>query len=100
MTMPFLFALAGVALFVTALHAVVVRRHLLIKIMALNVMGSGVFLITGALGRRGEVADPVPDALVITGIVVAVAATAFAIALMLRVVAATGSPELPAGERG
>ncbi len=101
MTVAFLYALSGVALFVLAFHALVSRRHLLHKIMSVNVMGSGVFLIIGALARRTPTADPdpVPLALVITGIVVAVAATALGIVIMLRVQAATGRPELPPADR-
>lgn len=101
MTGVTLFALAGIGLFVVALYAVISRPHLLHKIMAVNVMGSGAFLIIGALARRtpGAVPDPVPQALVITGIVVSVAATALALVLMLRVNAATGRAELPAADR-
>lgn len=96
-----LFALTGVALFVVALHALIAYRPLLRKIMALNVMGSGVFLVIGALARRapGELPDPVPHALVITGIVVSIAATALALALMLRVQAETGRSDLPSSGR-
>jgi multicomponent Na+:H+ antiporter subunit C len=51
-------------------------------------MGSGVFLVFGIVARRGAVAgsrfDPVPQAMVITGIVVAFAASAIAVALILR----------------
>lgn len=97
MSFPQLYALAGIVLFVLGLHAVILRTHLMRKILALNVMSSGVFLILAALGRRGQsvAADPVPHALVITGIVVAVAATALMLVLMLRIVAATGGAELP-----
>ena len=61
---------------------------LLFKLLALNLMGSGVFLLFGVIARRGAAAglagDPVPQALVITGIVVAFSATAIAVALLLR----------------
>ena len=55
------------------------------------------FLVLVALGGRtpGAVPDPVPHAMVITGIVVAVSATALALALVLRVCAKTGRVELP-----
>lgn len=91
------FALVGVGLFCLGLYALIVRAHLLRKILAVNVMGSGVFLVLAALAKRtGNAApDPVPQAMVITGIVVAVAATAFALVLMLRLVAETGRAELP-----
>ncbi|MEA3303140.1 MAG: NADH-quinone oxidoreductase subunit K [Pseudomonadota bacterium] len=97
MSSIFLYALAGVGLFSLGLYALIVHAHLLRKILAINVMGSGVFLILVALGGRtaGVVPDVVPHAMVITGIVVAVSATALALALVLRVQAATGRAELP-----
>jgi len=90
------YALVGVGLFSIGLYALIIQAHLLRKILALNVMGSGVFLVLIALaGRSGEAApDAVPHAMVITGIVVAVSATALALTLMLRLAAATGSAEL------
>jgi multicomponent Na+:H+ antiporter subunit C len=57
-------------------------------LLAFNLLGSGVFLFFGVIARRGAGAgfdgDPLPQALVITGIVVAFAATALAIAPILR----------------
>ena len=92
-----LYTLVGVGLFTLGLYALIIYPHLLRKILAINVMGSGVFLILVALGGRtpGASADPVPHAMVITGIVVAVSATALALALMLRVRVATGQVRLP-----
>jgi multicomponent Na+:H+ antiporter subunit C len=99
MTWESLFAFAGVALFVLGLDAVIRHAHLMRKILGLNVMGSGVFLVIGALAQRAPdgYLDPVPQALVITGIVVAIAATALALGVMLKVVQATGSAELDGG---
>lgn len=93
----FLYALTGVGLFSLGLYALIVYAHLLRKILALNIMGSGVFLVLVSLAERtqGMVPDPVPHAMVITGIVVAVSATALALALMLRVRSETGRAELP-----
>jgi len=92
----FLYALVGMALFTLGLYALIVHAHLLRKILAINIMGSGVFLVLVALAARtqGVVPDPVPHAMVITGIVVAVSATALALALMLRVNEETGQAEL------
>lgn len=92
-----LYALAGVGLFTLGLYALIVHAHLLRKVLAINVMGSGVFLVLVALGGRtpGAAPDPVPHAMVITGIVVAVSATALALALLLRVQAKTGRTRLP-----
>ena len=97
MSPVFLYALVGVGLFCLGLYALIVHAHLLRKILAINVMGSGVFLVLAALAKRtgDAVPDPVPHAMVITGIVVAVSATAFALMLMLRVAAETGQAKLP-----
>ncbi len=97
MTPATLYALTGAALFAIGLHAFIRHAHLLRKILAFNVMGSGLFLVLIGLARRtpSGLTDPVPQAMVITGIVVAVAATALASSLMLRVLATTGRAELP-----
>ena len=53
------------------------------------------------MSRRGAAAgfagDPIPQALVITGIVVAFSATALAVALLVRLFEETGSDALPDG---
>lgn len=101
MSAAFSYALVGVGLFSLGLYALVIHTHLLRKIMAINVMGSGVFLVLIALARRTGESQPdaVPHAMVITGIVVAVSATALALTLMLQVAAKTGRPELPDEEQ-
>ena len=93
----YLYSIVGTGLFSLGLYALIVHTHLLRKILAINVMGSGVFLILVSLAARiqGAAPDPVPHAMVITGIVVAVSATALALALMLRVHSKTGRAELP-----
>jgi len=97
MSTAILYALTGAGLFALGLYALAVSAHLLRKIIAFNVMGSGAFLVLVALARRtlGQVPDPVPHAMVITGIVVAVSATALALVLMLRVQSETGQVHLP-----
>lgn len=86
-------ALAGAGLFCLGLHAVMARPHLFWKVLGVNVMANGAFLvlIAGA-GQLDGAADPVPQAMVLTGIVVAVSATALALGLALRVTALTGRP--------
>jgi multicomponent Na+:H+ antiporter subunit C len=96
MSATLLYALAGAALFCLGVHALIAHAHLLRKILAANVMGSGAFLALVALAQRGGAGpDAVPHALVLTGIVVAVAATALALALMRRLVADGGAPGFP-----
>lgn len=105
MTPPLLYALAGAVLFVLGLHALFTRTHLLRKVLAANVAGSGVFLVFVALAWRGEEAapDPIPHAMVLTGIVVAVSATGLALALAVKMRALTGRArfggEEPEGKR-
>lgn len=84
MTSVMAFALAGAALVGIGLYGFIAQRAALRRILAFNVIGSGIFLIFGALGRRGEGSDPVPQAMIITGIVVALSATALAVALVRR----------------
>lgn len=103
-----LYTATGAVLFFLGLWAALARAHLFWKVLAVNVMGGGIFLILLAASPRLDpaVADPVPQALVLTGIVVAAAATAVALGMALRVAARTGAPFLPeedgggSGERG
>jgi len=79
-------------------YGLIVNAHPLRKILAFNVIGAGVFLLFGAIAHRGAGAglggDPVPQALLITGIVVAFSATALAVALLLRLFGASNSVTL------
>lgn len=76
-------------------YGLLMALHLLRKLLALNLLGSGVFLLMLSLSARsGQPADPVPQALVLTGLVIAVSATAFALALLHRLVHETGEVRL------
>jgi multicomponent Na+:H+ antiporter subunit C len=92
-----LFGISGATLVAIGVFGLVAHAHLLRRIIACNVIGSGIFLLFGAMGYRIPQlgADPVPQAMVITGIVVALAVTAVAIALAVRLFEETGSPWLP-----
>jgi len=95
MTAATLFGLCAAMVIGIGLFGLIVNPHPLRRILAFNVVGSGVYLLFGAIARRGAGAgidgDPVPQALLITGIVVAFSATALAVALLLRLFDATGS---------
>jgi multicomponent Na+:H+ antiporter subunit C len=92
------FGLCAAATVGLGLYGAITNPQPLRKILAFNLLGSGVFLLFGIVGRRGAGAgvgnDPVPQALVITGVVVAFSATAMAIALLLRLFHTAGSTSL------
>jgi multicomponent Na+:H+ antiporter subunit C len=81
-----LYGLLGIALAALGLHAAILQHDTIRRILAINVLGVGVFLLFIATAYNGPDAAPdaVPHALVLTGIVVAVAATALALALQRR----------------
>jgi multicomponent Na+:H+ antiporter subunit C len=97
-----LFGLCGAALVGLGMFGLITSPQPLRKILAFNLLGSGVFLVFGVIARRGAAAglggDPVPQALVITGIVVAFSATAMAVALLLRLFQETGQAALGADD--
>lgn len=89
----------AVILFTIGLLTLLLQRNLIKKIIGLNIMDTSVFLFLAAKGYiagrvspiiRDGVTDaskyinPVPSGLVLTGIVVAVSVTAFALSLTLR----------------
>jgi multicomponent Na+:H+ antiporter subunit C len=98
MTEATLYGLCSVVLVGVGLFGLIMHPHPLRKILAFNLIGGGVFLLFGAVARRGAAAgldgDPVPQALVITGLVVAFAATALVVALLLRLFQETGRATL------
>jgi multicomponent Na+:H+ antiporter subunit C len=93
-----LYWMAGAALTGLGVYGLLVSPHPLRKLLGLNLLGSGIFLIFGVVAKRGAAAglsgDPVPQALIITAIVVAFSATAIAIALLLRLHAEEGTASL------
>lgn len=97
MSAALLYGVAAAALCALGLYGVLAHAHLLRRIMALNVLGSGVFLLLIAIARRAPQLppDPVPHAMVLTGIVVAVSTTALALALARRLYTESGRCALP-----
>ena len=92
-----LFAATGAALFALALRAFFIRPHLIAKVVAANIATSGVFLFLVAAAPEGTGASPdsVAQALVLTGIVISVAWTAYALALLQRLYDEIGAVVLP-----
>jgi multicomponent Na+:H+ antiporter subunit C len=92
------FGLCGAVAVGFGLFGLITNPRPLRKILAFNLVGAGVFLFFGVVARRGAAAgfggDPIPQALVITGMVVAFAATALALALLLRLFQSAGAATL------
>lgn len=90
------YALLGTSLVMIGLLGLILHRHLMRRILALNVMGSGVFMIFVAFAlRAGIPPDPVPHAMVLTGLVVSVSSTALALTLIRRLMRQQGRTKLP-----
>lgn len=95
-----LFGLGAAALVGLGLYGFIIHPDPLRKLLAFNILGSGVFVLFGVIARRGAAAgmggDPIPQALVITGIIVAFAGSALAIGLLLRLYQTTSQATLSA----
>lgn len=100
MTTATIYLCTGIALTIVGFTGTAASRSWLRRILALNVMSSGVFLlIVAPAARASGPLDPVPQALVLTGIVVAVSATALALGLARRAVDAAGEDPPASGSR-
>lgn len=88
---------AAMVLFCLGLYTVIVRRNIIKKLIGLNIMETSVFFFYISLGyldggiapiRVGgadpsRMVNPIPQALILTGIVVAVSVTALALAMVI-----------------
>ena len=85
-------------LFAVGLYIMLARSNLIKKIIGLNIMETAVFLFIIALGYVHDGVPPIdpvgpgpgyihplPSALVLTGIVIAVSTTAYALSLVIRI---------------
>lgn len=81
--MSLVYAVTAGLLFAVGLYGVLGRSELLHRLLGTNLMASAVFLylVVIAADGAGE-PDPVPQAMVLTGIVIAVSLTGFALALL------------------
>jgi len=94
-------------LFVIGAVVVLTRSNLFKKLIGINIMESGIFLMFIASGNirggatpilgdtppNGPIINPLPSALMLTGIVVSVSVTAFALALIVRLYQSYGTVE-------
>ena len=81
-----IYMLCGILLFFTGAAGIVLCATLLRKTLALNITGTGIFLFLVARAYNGPdlPPDPVPHALVLTGIVIAASATALLLFLVIQ----------------
>ncbi|MFT5420609.1 MAG: multicomponent Na+:H+ antiporter subunit C [Candidatus Endobugula sp.] len=87
MTQDLLYNIASTGLFGIGLYGLIVAPHIIRKILAINIMSIGVFMLLVASasnvnGALNHTPDPVLHAMVLTGIVVAIAGTALALFLV------------------
>jgi len=92
-----LFGLCGAVLIGIGLYGFLAHAHLVRRLLSFNVVGSGVFLMFGAAAWRSPWLGPdaVPQALIITGLVVKLAGSALAIALVVQLAQESRRAVLP-----
>ena len=83
MTQSLFYLSIGSLLWILGLTGLLQSRHPVRQLLSVNIMGTGVFTIMVALTLRAGPQDPVLQALVVTGLVVAASATAFALRLIV-----------------
>lgn len=98
MTAATVFALTGAALAGLGVYGLLALPHLLRRLIAFNTISSGLFLFFGAVGLRGGESDPIPQAMIITGIVVALSASALGVGLVVALARSRGEATLPGEE--
>jgi multicomponent Na+:H+ antiporter subunit C len=100
MVTSLLYSFTGLVLFAFGLFALIACAHPLRKILGVNVMATGIFLFLVATSyRAGQTIDPVPQAMVLTGIVVSVSTTAVALILAARIQQIAGGRAKPGRNR-
>lgn len=95
MTGPTAYAVTAGLLFAVGLYGMLTRTDLIHRLLGANIMASAVFLFLVVVSRG--TADPVPQAMVLTGIVITVSVSAFGLALARYLRAMTGSTMLKPG---
>ncbi|MDP3058682.1 MAG: cation:proton antiporter subunit C [bacterium] len=92
-----IYYLVSVCLFVIGFHTLLTSNNLIKKIMGMNIMDTAIFLFFVSMGyikggrapiiTEGGVSymNPVPSALILTGIVISVSFTAFALGLVVLI---------------
>jgi len=90
--------MVAIILFVIGMYTMLTHANMIKKVIAMNIMDTSVFLMFVAIGythgaqapiiKEGAdtiYANPLPGALILTGIVVAVSVTAYALSLIVKI---------------
>lgn len=90
--------MVAIILFVIGMYTMLTHANMIKKIIAMNIMDTAVFLLFVAIGysdggqapiiKEGAetiYVNPLPGALILTGIVVAVSVTAYALSLVVKI---------------
>jgi multicomponent Na+:H+ antiporter subunit C len=95
-----LFVVVGLGLVLLGGLRTLLTDDLVRRVLGFNVAGAGVLLVLGTVAARSDPAspDPVPHALVLTGIVVTVSVTAVALGLVRRIELAEDQPDDAPGD--
>ncbi|HOI47014.1 MAG TPA: cation:proton antiporter subunit C [Bacilli bacterium] len=97
--------IGAVALFLIGLHTVVTHRNLIKRILGINIMGTSVLLFLVSIGNvtggvppiivpgenTGVFINPLPQVLILTGIVVCVSITVYSLSLAIRIFESYGT---------
>ncbi|GAB6085271.1 cation:proton antiporter subunit C [Alkaliphilus crotonatoxidans] len=100
--------IAAVALFVIGLYTVLTHSNLLKKVIGINIMETSIFLFFVSIGYvhggrspiklmttgQATYVNPLPSALILTGIVVAVSITAYSLSLIMKLYKAYGTMDI------
>jgi multicomponent Na+:H+ antiporter subunit C len=81
MTSEFIYICAGSGLVGLAFYRLATCRDMLLRVLSLNVLAVGIAILFLASARNAGMTDAVPQAFILTGIVVLVAVTAALLAL-------------------
>ncbi len=92
------FYLTAIIIFIIGFHTMLTHSNLVKKIIGMNIMDTAIFLFFVSIGyiRGGRAPiielgvehayiNPLPSALILTGIVVSVSTTAFALSLIVKI---------------
>lgn len=110
-----LFILSSLSLVFVGLYGVLTRKNIVKILLALNIVETGINMLLVAFGyveggitpiltsnesiaNLSKMVDPVPQALVLTSIVIGLGTTAFALALTIRYAATHGSVSIGSQE--